>query len=408
MEPGKREEACMHRTVMALVIVLMMAATAVAGDPAATPSATATAVTTATAPALTPTATPKAAVTGTPAAELKPGEFGRLVDKCTASIKALGGRVVLKMPPVAKIEPRQATSAFAASLADAEETRIILDSDRERMIILVTETYTTADKDFGQAVAKLFPDGSAQPMAKDAAEPRSYLVIPKSPKPGATATLAAMALMVLPDQSVVEVAAYVNAEARKDLRGATQLATAILTGTAAGDVTLGRKGEVKRVPLEFEQRLLVPLPPDWVMTVVEGEGGMIYYVRPITVFGRRPPILDIFVSEYPSYLHSKLPGPTKKGDPKPEFKQADGPFLGVKQRWFIWTTGTGAEARQHTEVMSDAGDRLIVHVHYAAETDAEMQSLRKIVDGMTKVGGEADRAWSEMEIPLPAPTRTEK
>ena len=138
-------------------------------------------------------------------------------------------------------------------------------------------------------MARLFPDGSAQPMVKDAAEPRSYLVIPKEPKPGATATLAAMALLVLPDKTVVEVDAYVNAEARKDLAGCTRLATAILTGAAAGKVPLACKGGVRAVPLEFEQTLQVKVPPDWAMTAGEGQDYRMYYLRPVWRFGQRPP-----------------------------------------------------------------------------------------------------------------------
>ncbi len=151
-------------------------------------------------------------------AQPRPGELGKLTLQ-DEPLKALGGRVLIRMPAAAKIEPREEPAILAAGPTPPEETRIILDAGRERMILIATETFTTADSGFGEAVARLFPDGSAQPMAKDAAEPRSYLVVPKEPKPGATATLAAMALLVLPDKTVVEVDAYVNAEARKDLAG---------------------------------------------------------------------------------------------------------------------------------------------------------------------------------------------
>jgi hypothetical protein len=389
----------MHRIVMILAAVLAMETLALAGEPPVAPVSA------------TPTAEGGGATTAA-----KPGELGRLADQPMVVLKALGGRVMLKVPAAAKVQPRDAPNAVAAALVDAEETRIILDADRERMILLVTETFTTADKDFGKAVAKLFTDGSAEPMAKDAPalskaegeEPRSYLVIPKKPRPGAT--LAAMALLVMPDKTVVEVAAYVNAEARKDLPGATRLAESILRSAAAGDVPLDRKGGVRRVPLEFRQRLVATLPPDWVMTVSDGPGdAVVYSVRPIDVFGRYPPVLAIYVGEYPSYLHARMPESVKKGEkaePKPEFKQADGPFLGAKQRWFTWTTGLGADARQHAEVMSDAGGRLVVHVHGAAETDAEMQAMRKIADTM-KIDGTVNRPWPEGDVmPPPPPAKT--
>ncbi len=305
----------------------------------------------------------------------KPGELGKLTLK-DEPLKVLRGRMTVRVPAAAKIEPRSAPDGAAAAPSPAEETRIVLDAGRERLILIVTETFLWADKDFGERVAKLFPDGIVAPMSKDGPDPKSYLIIPKEPKPGATATLAAMALAVLPDKTVVELDAYVNAEARRDLPGCTKLATAILSSAAAGDVPLDRKGGVRQVPLELGKGIEVTVPPDWVMTAGAGPDFSVYYLRPISPFGSSPPEVMLYVGEHPSELHTRQP---EGGGKKPAFTESDGLLLGKRQRWFSWTTGSGADVRQHAEAVAEAGDHSLVHVHYSAPTDAEMEELGKVV-----------------------------
>ena len=90
------------------------------------------------------------------------------------------------------------------------------------------------------------------------------------------------------------------------------------------------------------------------------------------------------MGESPAYVHSRqaLDAAGKPVGEKPAVKESEGQFLGKRQRWFTWTTGSGAEVRENAEGVAEAGQRLLVHVYYSAATEAEMKDLEKIVQAM--------------------------
>lgn len=311
-------------------------------------------------------------------------------------LEVLGGRVLVRMPEGAKVEPRKAANIMGADPSADEEGRIVLDSGSERFVVMAQETFQWAGKDFKEAIGRQYAHCTIAPMQPGKETPESYLLVPKEVKPGREATGVAFACIVLPDKTVVRLGAYVNPAACQDIPGCTELARQILCHATGGNVPLRREAGTRRLRAMITGKdLQIDLPADHVVTGRRGPDFFVYYIRPISPLGVVPPTLVLYQGAHPSAFHKK--GETDGAKP-PETTSADGTFLGQKTSWVKWSSGTGDQARTHAEAIVAVSDNWKFHVYFWGRTPEEMAQCEKIAQGMALVDKQADAATT----PAPA------
>ncbi len=153
------------------------------------------------------------------------------------------------------------------------------------------------------------------------------------------------------------------------------------------------------MPLEFEQTLQVKIAARLGHDERRGPGLPDVLSAARLAVRRASAGGDPVCGESPSYVHSRqaLDAAGKPVGEKPAVKESEGRFLGKGQRWFAWTSGSGAQVRQNAEGVGEGGQRLLVHVYYSAATEAEMKDLEKIVQAMKIVEGTKPAAPAKAE-----------
>src|SRR5512136_940564 len=73
------------------------------------------------------------------------GELGKL-PLADRPIQLLGGRLTVRMPAAARVEPRQ-RSIMSAAESGEEETRVVLDAGPERLVLLASELFARFEGD---------------------------------------------------------------------------------------------------------------------------------------------------------------------------------------------------------------------------------------------------------------------
>ena len=317
------------------------------------------------------------------------GALGKLTlqDKPLA---LLGGRVLVRMPEGAKVEPRKAAGIMGTDPSAEEEGRVVLDAGTERFVLMARETFQWADKDFKEAVGKQYAHCSITPLQQGKEGPTSYLLVPKAVTVHGTATGVAFACLVLPDKTVVRLGAYVNPEACEDLRGCTALAKEVLSRAAAGTVPLKCEAGTRLLRAGVQGKdVQVDLPRDYILTFQRGPDFWLYYARPLSPFGAVPPTVLLYQGGHPSAFHTKGEGDSAE---PPEVTSTDGTFLGQKASWARWTSGAGDKARTCAETIVSCGDLWKFHVYFSARNADGMAACEKIAQSMALVDKEPDAA----------------
>jgi len=316
------------------------------------------------------------------------GELGKLTlqDK---PLGVLGGRVLVRMPEGAKVEPRKAANIMGTGPSADEESRIILDAGGERLVLMAQETFQWADKDLREVLGKRYANCSITPLPEGSKAPKSYLLVPKEAPPIQTATLVASGCLILPDKTVVLLQAYGNKEACQDLPGCTALAKEILTRAAGGNVPLKHEAGTKRIRLIGAKKdLEIDLPADHVLTTQRGRDFLVHYIRPLSPYGSVPGTLVLYQGAHPSSFLKQ----DKAGAKPPEAQSADGTFVGQKASWKKWTINAGDHVRTCAETIVPCGDMWNLHLYFSARKPEEMAACEKIAQGMALVDKQPDAA----------------
>ena len=136
-------------------------------------------------------------------AQLKPG---------SAVTKLLGGRLTVRLPTGAKIEPI-ARNIRAASAAELEQTRIVLDAGPQRMVIITYELFCLASEDIEERISNQFKKDHLKALRKPLALPsplKAYAYFPQSPTQSEEANLVMGVYLIRSDSTMQQIAVYVN------------------------------------------------------------------------------------------------------------------------------------------------------------------------------------------------------
>ena len=297
------------------------------------------------------------------------GELATL--KPTESMPLLGGRLSVDMPKGTTNTARQA-SIMAAAESEEDETRLMLDADDERLVVMTYELFATVPTDFEAAAEKFAQDGQSVEALELDSGLKAFAIVPSSHDTSREAIFLLGALIGHSDGTVQYVAVYVDPDGAVDIPGVTALARAIAASVEPGERTLETKA--RTVSMEGG-KLSLALPDDTVFTTQEGPDFAVYRVEWLAELGEQGPSLGIYVGGHPSYQWSQ------QDIAEDAVTKTTGTFLGESVEWHAWTTAGG---RALTEGVVDfpGDDYLKVHV-FASGPDAAGRDLAQKVASAT-------------------------
>lgn len=301
------------------------------------------------------------------------GALGKL-EPAAATTDLLAGRLRVRVPKAARVEPR-GHSIMAAPQSVQHETRVMLDAEKERLVIMAVELFETVGADLLAAVRKDVADWPQPPAVEALTLPelRAVTVAPATHDLKREAILILSVYVASADSTVQNVSFYVNPAGGGDVKGATALARRIAATITAGPTKLQSSAGVR--PLSGG--LSVTLPEGFSATQQPGPDFSVHHLRKLTPLGQPPARIGIYIGGHPSYQYRQM------DEAQPPVKKSTGKLLGKDIEWHSWTRGKTPTEVTTMEAIAPLGGPLKLHVFLNAATEAELSALRKVVESMT-------------------------
>jgi hypothetical protein len=327
-------------------------------------------------------------------------------------ISLLEGRATVTAPAGAKVEAR-AHSIMAAPQSNESETRVVLEANQAKLVLMAVEMFQTAGADFGQRVAKeantlaaevetrfaVEPLGSAVPSEANAAT--GFIITPENLKGTGDAIPLQTAFVVLPDKTILNLTVFANPEAYKNRDDCLRVSRAILKSVRAGGRPMRAQAGLRRLHVYSEDKeLALTLPEGFVLTTQRGPDFLVHHLRSVCPFGDRPQALSLYYGGHPAYMHDR------RGNQDANVPQEKGKLLGQEVLWYNWVSRDGNESTYSSEVMIKGAVPkeeypMIVHMFMNAGDEKQLAALRQIAGTLSVVDAAKQPASAS------APTRRE-
>jgi hypothetical protein len=306
-------------------------------------------------------------------AKLKPG-------KKTTSL--LAGRLTVKVPDQAKVIARRA-SIMAAEEATEEETRIVIDAGKERLVIMTWELFSLKGSDFSKRAGKYLKE--SLPEAERAKAKIEHIMMPKTgPDVYALSPLShdlkREAIMVLsavighPDGTVQFIAFYVNPKGGADIPGVTKLARSILGTLGAGKRRLDLAAGSRKLPA-FKKSLEVQVPKNMAHAVQQGPDFLVHRLSQVAALNDDRGSLGIYIGGHPSFQYKQREN-RSMGKWKANVTKKKTKLLGSDVEWHRWDKD-GWHTAEAILALPGA-DRLLVHIFAGGAKASRVDEMIKI------------------------------
>jgi hypothetical protein len=296
-----------------------------------------------------------------------------------SKVSLLGNKLVVSMPAGSRVEPR-GHSIMAAPEPNADETRIVLDGGKERLVIVANETHALAGSNFSKNVQRVINNWQAEDKHQ------SYIVAPKvishdglklvtvTPKNGATqsgeARLVEVCFSSGKDGTVQYVEAYANPDAAKDWSGISDLARRIIQTLAPGQSQ--SRLEKRTVEIDPELRLKISLPEEMMYIDQPGPDFHVCHFYQCRELGEHPAGMGIYIGYAPSF------------NPAKSAKHRSGVVLGQSVSWFESSEGD----EHHLEALTHPREspNVALHIFLSSTDERDLTALRKVAETLTISG----------------------
>jgi len=289
----------------------------------------------------------------------------------------LGGRLAVKMPAGAKIEARN-PNIMAAPEAAEDETRIILDAAKERLVLMAYEEYTTTGKDLEKGVRADISlvwgkKADKLKLEKLAAAPlKGIAVVPPRPDGEEEANLVLAVYVRSEDSTVQYLAFYVNPEGTRDVAGATALARKIAGTISAGKRKLAIEAGARTFSGVADEDLVVTVPEGFAASTQEGPDFSVYRLRKLVALGQLPQSIGIYLGGHPHYHYRQAEEPTEK------IKTDKRKLFGHETEWKSWSKGR--QTTTEAIVSYPKSKNMYLHVFCSAASEEATSALRTVVE----------------------------
>lgn len=296
----------------------------------------------------------------------------------TVATEALGGRLVVSLPPGVETAPRP-HSIMAGDAPVENETRFVLDRENVRVVVLFDDQFATADSAGLLALVRADVASTAQ-AKKSAASKVQPLALP-APLTGVS--VVPDALQCTDDGCFVEgawvrtaegeveyVSVFTNAAGAAEPAAVRALAHAMLASIRAGGRTLPL-GAGERLLIGFGERgaLAVTVPEKTAVSIERGPDFdvlRLYLLRPM---GQPEASLGVYIGGFPSFH------PDRSGTKR------ESTILGRKTTWFVAPpTKSGLQSEQ---ALVDFKDDESPYLHLFLNGDAaSVPALRAMAESL--------------------------
>lgn len=301
------------------------------------------------------------------------GELGKLELRTT--LPALDGRVLLQLPDSAKAEARQ-SSAMGTAESSESESRFVITSGEERLVVMVWELFALAPADL--LVAAKAELGDDVPPAEVAmltvADPqlRAVRVRPETPQLEQNAAMVDSAYLALADGSALSAAVYANAAALNDLPGTRSLAAKILSSARGGTRQLARQAGTRVLG-----ELTMTVPADMVLSSQAGPDFDVYFLRRLRMLGAPPSgTIGVYVGGFPKYIHARSEYASWA------VAKVPGHLFGRSVDWDSWRTPEGMRTQELIEPIIVQQPERLVHIFITSQDPAQVDALRHTAESL--------------------------
>ena len=298
--------------------------------------------------------------------------FGSLPLRAEAT-PLLAGHLTARFPASAAVKPR-GHSIMAAGKPSTEETRVVVDLDSQRLVVMTYEVFATAGGQFEAAVRKdvknFFSSGARYAVRKTPLPPFSqvFVVTPSRLDGAGDANFVLGAYLVHPDGTVQFTAIYANPDASsRDPGGCAALAMSILKSFAPGPRRL-EFGPREHALRAYGQALKLKTPAGWTVTTTQGPDFIVHRGRQIRAFGATGSSFGIYIGDHPSLQYAQL------GTSAPQTR-IPMTVLGTKGAWIDWSDTAGALHRE--AIIPRKGHKL--HLFMAGPDAAAIQQMTHVL-----------------------------
>jgi len=306
-------------------------------------------------------------------------ELGKLSPGKVAT-DLLGDRLRIRMPKNAKVEAR-GRSIMAALEAATEETRVVLNAGKERLVLMAWEMFALAGGDLAKAVrADIATWGDqakgvqVEPLVVPKPLADARLVLPAGHDSKREAVLLQSAYVESADGTVQMLAFYVNPAGAKDLAGCTALAKKLMGTLTAGDKKLDLAAGPRRFPVAGDKDFLVlEVPAGFVASTQTGPDFSVYRLRRVVVMGKPGSSVGIYLGGHPSYQHNQSGGGAKPALSK-------GKLLGREIEWHNWSRGALTTSEAILPLPGSSG--LFLHAFLTAVKAADLAALQTVIESL--------------------------
>lgn len=226
--------------------------------------------------------------------QLKPG---------ASAADLLGGRLTVRLPPGAKVEPLT-PYIMSAPAAEAEETRVELDAGSQRMVIMTYELFCLASEGIEQRISEEFIQEHFKATLRPLALPpplKAYVYFPQSPTQNEEANFVMGVYLIRSDSTMQQIAVHVNPEGARESAQASGLAVAICATLREGKRPMNTKaGDRELGAYSKEKAALITVPDGYVVTLQSGPDFVVYHVRKLVKFEESPMSIGVYFGDFPS------------------------------------------------------------------------------------------------------------
>lgn len=308
----------------------------------------------------------------------EPKRAGRLRDATLAdkAIEVLGGRLTIRVPEGARVEAR-AYPIMGAPTPQTHESRVVLDADQERLVVLVNEVFAFAGEDFEKDITEWVSKRNGKYRVEAVRPPakglEAVVVTPLTSPDHSRSNDAAFVEGIFVksgDRTVQSLDVYVNKAAEKDLTGCSALAHQIILSVAPGEKGLELSaGERRLFAYSKDVEISVTVDENTVATTQVGPDFLVHRLVALAPLGADSVSIGVYVGNHPDF--------------EPEAKRIPGRVFGKNVDWQPFREGKGLQTLCDLPIPGENG--LKAHVWIHASTDGQLAAMKKTAETMTLV-----------------------
>ena len=298
-------------------------------------------------------------------------------EKLTNKLSVLNERAFFSFPQAA-VSSARPTDIMSADHNTNQETRIVLDRQKMRLVFFAQELYAVGDKSLLTRVLTE-ANGKAETKTKVLADtPQTFAVLstPTRFDSSADAILVNSLLVRTGDNAIFKISAYINPDAYAKRAEFGTLAERVFQSLQAGPRLSSRSAHVETLDLfASPKKFKISLPADYAVTVDQKYDFQVFKFHHYSSFGseeRR--MFIVYVGSHPSYLYRNF------DLRKDQAKEVEGKFLGQPIRWLTFADpGKKIYIKEQQVAGTQIAERLILHVGMLSDDAAALDEMSKIV-----------------------------